>query len=130
MAGNDRSKALRITAKFPTKLKLRLRVLSSIQTASRLQRLRFSTPPQWPPSTKATALGHQATDVVADVFIGFSSAGAFAVDGDDAARMREGGLHGVGGFDQHRTLFDASVPLLGRAVAGRFFGEGFLDRGE
>jgi len=98
------SRALRITARFPTRLKLRLRVL--------------------------TAFGGLAADVVADVFIGFAFADALAVDGDDAARVREGGFHGVGGLDQHRALFDAPVPLFGRAVDGRFGGEGFLDRGE
>jgi len=81
------------------------------------------------PSGIAAAFGRLAADVVAYVFVGLSVAVAFAVDGDDAARVRECGLQGTGGFDEYGTPFNATVPLFGWPVGGRLGGKGCFDRG-
>ena len=80
------------------------------------------------PSGGGAAFGRLAADVVAYVFVGLAVADAFAVDGDDAAGVREGGLQGVGGFDEYGALFDATMPFFGRAVGGWLGGKGFFDR--
>jgi len=82
------------------------------------------------PSVVGATFRRLAADVVAGIFIGGFAADAFAVDGDDASCVREGGFHGVGGTDKHDALFDAPVPFLGRLVDRGIGGERFLDRGE
>lgn len=81
------------------------------------------------PSGWRAAFGGLRADVVACVFVGFSAAETFAVDGDDAARVGVGGLSGVGGVCEDGALFDASVSFFGWAVGGRFVGKGGFDGG-